>query len=71
VTSAKFKSANCIIVQAAEKRQGDFAPVMLLSRRVQHILNKYSVSPGWVVDKNVSNRADKFAVLNNGAAAHE
>ena len=37
----------------------------------EHILYEYSVSLGWVGNENVSNCADKLAVLDNGRARHE
>ena len=39
--------------------------------RVQHIFDKDAVAAGGVVDHNVSHRADKLAVLNDGRARHE
>ena len=38
---------------------------------VQHIFNKDSVSGGRIVDKDVSNGADQFSVLDDGRAGHE
>jgi len=37
----------------------------------KHIFDKDGVAAGGVVDKDVGYRADEFAVLNNGATAHE
>ena len=38
---------------------------------VEHILNKYSVARGGIVDEHVRYRADQLAVLNDRRAAHE
>ena len=38
---------------------------------VQHILNKYSITPCRVVYKHVRDSTDNFPVLNNGASTHE
>ena len=40
-------------------------------RRIQHILNKYAVSRCGIVDENVGDSADEFAVLDDGRSAHE
>ena len=37
-----------------------------LFRLLQHILNENSISPRWVADKNVGDRAYQLAVLQNG-----
>ena len=39
--------------------------------RIQHILNKNSVSARGIVDKNVRYRPDELAILNDGRARHE
>ena len=42
-----------------------------LCRSVEHIFNEDAVAGSWVVDENMGHGADEFAVLDNGAAAHE
>ena len=42
-----------------------------LSRRLQHILYKDPVSPRRVIHQHMGHSADDFAILNDGAAAHE
>lgn len=37
---------------------------------IQHIFNENAVAGCWVVDQDVGNRADEFAILNDRAAAH-
>ena len=50
---------------------GEFLPLSNDSpRRVQHILNKYSVAGGGVVDQNMGHRAHQFPILNDGTAGH-
>jgi hypothetical protein len=39
--------------------------------RIQHILNKYSIPRGGIVNKNVGDSADELAVLYYGRARHE
>ena len=46
------------------------APVILLSRRVQHVINKNPIPSRRVIDQNVCNRADQLPILNDRAAAH-
>ena len=41
-----------------------------LSCSIQHIFNKDAISGSGVVDENVGDSADEFAVLDNGTAAH-
>ena len=41
-----------------------------LSRSVQHIFNKNAVTGCGVVDKNVCDNADQFAILDNRRAGH-
>ena len=38
---------------------------------LQHILNKNTISPCRIIDENMSHSAHQFAILNDGAAAHE
>jgi len=40
-------------------------------RRVQHILNEYSVSRGGIVDENVGKRADELAASDDRAARYK
>ena len=42
-----------------------------LSCRIQHILNKNSVSLGRIIDKYMRYGSNYFPVLNDRAAAHE
>jgi len=37
-------------------------------RRAEHILNENAVAGGGIVDEHVRDRADRLAVLNDGAA---
>jgi hypothetical protein len=41
-----------------------------LCRRIQHILNKYSISRCGVIDENMGNGTNQFPVLNDGTATH-
>ena len=43
---------------------------IVLCCRIQHIFDEDAISGGRVVDKNVSNSADQFAVLDDGATGH-
>lgn len=42
----------------------------LILCRVQHIFYEYPIPLGGICDEDVCHRADKFAVLDNGAAGH-
>ena len=48
-----------------------YSGIKLFWGLLQHIFNKYSVSDRGIVYHNVSHGADKLAVLNDGASAHE
>jgi len=39
-----------------------------LCRYILHIFDKYPIAAGGVVDKDVSDGTDEFAVLDNGAS---
>ena len=43
----------------------------LLSRRVQHILNKNPIALRWVIHENVGYRPHEFSILDDGTATHE
>ena len=47
------------------------APVKSLFHRIQHIFDENSVTPGWVVHKDMGHGTDQLTVLDNGTAAHE
>ena len=49
--------------------RGISAPIRL-SSRIQHILNKNSVSPCRIIYKHMGHGAHKLTILNNRAAAH-
>jgi len=42
-----------------------------LSHLIQHILNKYSIPRGEIVDHNVGDSAYELTILDDGRAAHE
>ena len=42
-----------------------------LSGGIQHILNKYAVTSGWIIHKHMGYGTHDFAVLYNGTAGHE
>ena len=42
-----------------------------IAHLIQHILNKYAVSGGRIVDQHVGDGTDELAVLHDGRAAHE
>ena len=44
--------------------------LLILSCRVQHIFDENSVPGVRLVDEDVRNSSDQFAVLNDGAAGH-
>ena len=44
---------------------------IILPRRVQHILDEYSVPGIRGIYQNVGDGADEFAVLNDGTTGHE
>ena len=37
---------------------------------IQHVFNEDAISGGGVVDEDVGDSADQFAILNDGTAAH-
>ena len=45
-------------------------PRSFLSRRIQHILNKYPVPSRRIIYQNMGHCAHQLAILNDGAAAH-
>lgn len=55
----------------AIKARGIMAPGLQLPRRIQHILDKDSVSRRWIVHQHMAHRADQPAVLQDRAAGHE
>jgi gamma-glutamyl:cysteine ligase YbdK (ATP-grasp superfamily) len=67
----KLGFVELIIPCTTAKRQELFAPVILLSCRIQHILYKNSVSPRRVSHQHMSHRANQLSVLDDGTAAHE
>ena len=67
----KLGFVELIIPCTTAKRQELFAPVILLSCRIQHILYKNSVSPRRVSHQYMSHRANQLSVLDDGTAAHE
>ena len=66
-----IKIASLIIAHFAKNDRGKSPLSELLSRRIQHILNENSVTPGRIVHQYMGHCAHQFAVLYNGAAAHE
>ena len=44
--------------------------LFLLSCRVQHVFDEDAISGSGIVDEDVGDGADEFAVLDDGAAGH-
>ena len=55
----------------ARKRQGRVVPAIPLSGSLQHILDENPVTPGRIIHQHMGNGTDQFAILDNGATAHE
>ena len=49
---------------------GNGVCAFLLCSSVQHVFDEDAVTHGGVVDENVGDGADEFAVLNDGATGH-
>ena len=54
-----------------QEERREQAPALRLSRCIQHILNKKSITFRWGVHQNMSHRSRQLAVLYDRTAAHE
>ena len=53
------------------QKQCGIPAALPLCRRIQHVFNENAVSRCGVIDQYVGNRADEFAVLDDGGTGHE
>ena len=58
------------VLKLDHKKQVLSKTCFFLFRRCQHLFDEDAVAAGGVVDEDMGDRADEFAVLENGRAAH-
>ena len=47
-----------------------YGAIPILRGRVEHVFNEDTISGSWIVDKDMGDGADQFAILDDGTAAH-
>jgi len=47
------------------------SPLLILSRCIQHILNKYPVASRRIVHQHMGHSTNKLPILDDGTSAHE